>query len=95
MIIATQALDMEIQAQALSFTALEARLRDMPGGPASILKTPSWIRWLNVAGTVAVGVGLLPFLLVQFLTPQMWMVHMAQVGVGSAWLLYGPGMARG
>jgi len=86
---------MDVQPQVLSFAALESRIRDMPDGPASILTTPRRIRWLNVAGTVAIGFGLLPFLLAQFMTPHVWMVRMAQVGVSSACLLYAPGMVRG
>ena len=67
----------------------------MPGGLASILKTPRIYYSLNIAGSVAIVFGLLPFLLVQFMTPQGWMVRMAQVAVWTAGLLYAPGMLRG
>ncbi len=80
---------------ALSFASLDARIEAMPDGPASILKTPRVIYWLNIFGSIAIVFGLLPFLLVQFLTPQWWMVRMAQVGVWSAGLLCAPGILRG
>lgn len=86
---------MDDRSLALSFAALDARIETMPDGPASILKTPRILYWLNILGTIAIVFGLLPFLLVQFLTPQWWMVRMAQVGVWSAGLLYAPGILRG
>jgi len=74
---------MDDRSPALSFALLDARIEAMPDGPASILKTPRILYWLNILGSIAIAIvfGLLPFLLVQFLTPQWWMVRMAQVGV--------------
>ena len=69
--------------RALSFAMLDARIEGMPDGPASILKTPRAVYWLNILESVAIIFGLLPSLLVQFLTPQWWMVRMAQVDVWS------------
>ena len=79
----------------LSFAALDARIEAMSDGPASILKTPRIIYWLNVLGSIAIVFGLLPFLLVQFLTPQSWMVRMAQLGVWSAGVLCAPSIFWG
>ena len=78
----------------LSFASLEARIQAMPDGSASVLKTPPVIFWLNVGGSIAATLGLLPFLLVQFFEPQGWMVRMAQVGVWGAGALYAPGFLR-
>lgn len=86
---------MDDSQRALSFAVLDARIEGMPDGPASILKTPRAFHWLNIFGSIAIVFGLLPFLLVQFLTPQWWMVQMAQVGVWSAGALYAPGIVRG
>lgn len=86
---------MHDQQRALSFAALDARIEAMTHGPASILKTPRILYWLNILGSIAIVFGLLPFLLVQFLTPQWWMVWMAQAGVWSAGVLYAPGILRG
>ncbi len=86
---------MDDRPPALSFAALNARIEGMPDGPASILKTPRFIHWLNILGSIAIVFGLLPFLLAQFLTPQWWMVRMAQAGVWSAGILYMPGIVRG
>ena len=86
---------MDDRSPALSFASLDARLEAMPDGPASILRTPRIIYWLNILGSIAIVFGLLPFLLVQFLTPQWWMVRMAEAGTWSAGLLYAPGIARG
>ncbi|WP_157515260.1 hypothetical protein [Luteimonas abyssi] len=85
---------MDDRSSALSFATLEARIKSMPDGPAAILNTPRPLYWLNIFGSVAIVVGLLPFLLVQFLTPQWWMVRLAQVGVWSAGVLYAPGILR-
>ena len=86
---------MDDRPPALSFAVLDARIEAMPDGPASILKTPRIIYWLNILGSIAIVFGLLPFLLVQFLTPQWWMVRMAEAGTWSAGLLYAPGIVRG
>lgn len=79
----------------LSFASLQARIDAMPNGPPSILDTPRWIRWLNIAGTVAIVVGLMPFLLVQWLEAQAWMIHLAWAGVLGATVFYAPGFLRG
>ncbi len=87
---------MDDQPSPLSFAALDARIEAMThGSAASILKTPRFIYCLNILGSIAIVLGLLPFLLVQFLPPQGWMVWMARVGVWSAAVLYAPGMLRG
>lgn len=87
--------DMDDGSAKLSFTSLEGRIQAMPDGPASVLKTPRAIFWLNVVGSIALALGSLPFLLVQFFEPQGWMVRMAQVGVWGAAALYAPGIVRG
>lgn len=81
--------------RALCIATLDARIEGMLDGPASILKTRRAIYWLNILGSVAIVFGLLPFLLVQFLTPQWWMVRVAQGGVWSAGVLCAPGILRG
>ncbi|WP_129136786.1 hypothetical protein [Luteimonas sp. YGD11-2] len=65
----------------LSFAALDARIRVMPDGPVTLLDTPRWMRPLNVIGTVAILVGLLPMFLVQWMEPAMWMVHLMRVAL--------------
>ncbi|GGD33904.1 hypothetical protein [Pseudoxanthomonas indica] len=65
----------------LSFAALEARLKEIPDGPSSVLDTPGWLKVfvaVFIAGSI---LGLAPLLLVQFLTPQEWMVTMARFGL--------------
>lgn len=85
---------MEERPAVLSFATLEACIEAMPDGPASVLNTPRVLFWFNVGGTIALVVGSLPFLLVQLLEPQWWMVRMAQIGVWSAGVLYAPGLVR-
>jgi hypothetical protein len=65
----------------LSFAVLEERIRSMPDGPAAVLTTPRWLAPLNVLGTIGVILAILPFLMIQFLTPQLWMVWVARAGL--------------
>lgn len=80
--------------ESLSFDALERRIQALPDGPAAILNTPRPYVVLNLIGTGGMVIGILPFLMIQFLTPQMWMVWMARVGMWIAVLAYAPGLIR-
>lgn len=65
----------------LSFTAIEARLKAMPEGPAASLKTPDWIRWSSYISNAGIVCGLAPSLLVKIMAPQLWMLTMAKGGL--------------
>jgi hypothetical protein len=65
----------------LTFAALEARLKEIPDGPAAVLDTPGWLKIFVGIFVVGSAVGLAPLLLVQLLTPQQWMVTMARTGL--------------
>lgn len=80
--------------ETLSFSALERRLAAMPDGPAAVLNTPRWLRRLSVLGVAGVIVGLAPAVLVQFMRPQMWMVYLAQAGLGLSVVGCGPFVLR-
>ncbi|MGN6222196.1 hypothetical protein [Pseudoxanthomonas sp.] len=75
---------MSESSETFSLAALERRLAAMPDGPAAVLNTPRWMWWLSVLGGAGVIVGLTPAVLIQFMRPQMWMVHVAQVGLCTA-----------
>lgn len=77
-----------------SLTALEQRLAAMPDGPAAILNTPRWIWWLSVLGGIGVIIGLTPSVLIQFMRPQMWMVHLARAGIYTAMVGCAPFILR-
>ncbi|WP_242164970.1 hypothetical protein [Lysobacter sp. M15] len=78
----------------LSFKALEARINAMSDGPASVLDTPRALTAFNVLGTAGTIIGILPFLLIQFMPAEQWMVGMARVGVWTAILGYLPTFVR-
>lgn len=78
----------------LSFAALEQRIKSMPDGPAAVLSTPKWFAPLTLLGTVGVIVGIAPFLMIQLLTPQMWMVWVARIGLAMVVIGYVPGTLR-
>lgn len=79
---------------ALSFAVLEARLQAMPDGPVARLDQP---RWARICGWLTMGcilLGLLPILLVRWMTPQQWMLWMARFGVWGAYGFSAPFIAR-
>ena len=78
----------------LSFRALDARINAMPDGPASVLDTPRALAAFNVLGTAGTIIGILPFLLIQFMPAEQWMVGMARVGLWAAILGYSPTFVR-
>lgn len=67
--------------QGLSFVALDRRLRDMPEGPAEILNTPRLLKTLNVLAGVGALMGVIPYVLIQWLEPMEWMVCLAKAGL--------------
>lgn len=67
--------------QPLTFVSIEARIKALPDGPASILDTPRWAIVLYVIGAAAAVFGLLPSLLVHVWEPRSWMVLMARGGL--------------
>ena len=79
----------------LSFSAIEQRIQALPDGPAAVLNTPKWIARCNVVGAAGILVGLAPFLLIQFIPPRPWMVHMARLGLWIAIAGAAPGILRG
>lgn len=80
--------------ESLSFENLERHIKSMPDGSKAILTTPRSLAALNVLGTAGLIVGILPFLIVQFFAPQMWMVWVAGFGLGMTVLGYGPSIVR-
>lgn len=78
----------------LSFTELDRRLRDMPDGPAAILDTPKPYRIANLIGGVVAVLTFVPFVLIQFMPPERWMVVWAQVGFSVFLLALLPGLVR-
>lgn len=81
---------MDSSGESFSFAVLERRIQSMPDGPAAILATPRWQTMLNLIGTMGLIIGILPFLMIKFLTPQLWMVWMASAGTWIAALGYAP-----
>ena len=49
---------------------------------------------MNVLGTAGLIVGIAPYLLIQFVAPQMWMVWVARAGLGLVLLGFGPSIVR-
>ena len=78
----------------LSFTELDRRLREMPDGPAAILDTPPPYRIANLIGGVAAVLTFVPFVLIQFMPPERWMVVWAQVGFSVFLLALLPDIVR-
>ncbi len=78
----------------LSFAALEEQIKAMPDGPAAILATPRWLAPFTVLGTAGLIVGILPFLLIQLIAPQIWMLWVAWLRLGMALMGYGPSVIR-
>lgn len=64
----------------LSFTAIEARIHEMPDGPIAALNTPRWAVALNLIGAGGAIIGLLPSLLMRVLPPQEWMAMLPLSG---------------
>lgn len=78
----------------LSFTELERRIRQIPDGPAAALNTPRWLYPFNIIGLLGVVVGLLPSILILYFEPQMWMLHMARIGLWATCLGWAPVIVR-
>ncbi|RDZ27240.1 hypothetical protein [Lysobacter silvisoli] len=64
-----------------SYTELERRLKALPEGPVSVLNTPRPFAIASIIGNFGIILGLLPSLLMTFMTQQMWMVTMAKIGL--------------
>lgn len=64
----------------LTFAALEARLKEIPDGPAAVLDTPGWLKVFVVLFCVGTVIGIAPLIIVQFFAPQRWMATMALMG---------------
>lgn len=79
----------------LSFSEIEKHIQEMPDGPDTVLDTPKWIRICNLVGLLGIFIGLAPFLMIQFLQPQMWMVGVARFGFWLALTGSAPGIVRG
>lgn len=77
-----------------SFAELQHRISEMPDGPAGMLDTPKPYRVLNVIGGVGAIVALLPMVLIKVMTPAMWMVSMAQIGLAMMLMMWLPGFVR-
>lgn len=78
----------------LSFAELDRRLREMPGGPSTVLDTPKPYRVMNIIGWVGAIIALLPFVLIRFIAPALWMVSMAQIGFAVLLLGWLPSIVR-
>lgn len=78
----------------LTFAVLDAKIQTLPEGPVSALSAPHWMHVLSIVGLLGMIVAFVPSLLVMWLTPQVWMVRLAQAGLAitAAGLL--PGIAR-
>ncbi len=77
-----------------SFSELERRIDAMPDGPIGMLNRPRWQYWLDVGGGVGMIVGLLPGLFFHLMTPQMWMLTMARIGLWMSIGFFLPGFIR-
>lgn len=78
----------------LTFAKLDKKLQAIPEGPAAALSTPPWLAMWNAVGTVGILAGLLPSLLIKFMTPVAWMAFMAQMGIWIALIGYAPYFVR-
>ena len=78
----------------LTFAKLDKKLQAIPEGPAAALSTPPWLAMWNAVGTVGILAGLLPSLLIKFMTPVAWMAFMAQMGIWIALVGYAPYFVR-
>jgi hypothetical protein len=78
----------------LSFTELDRRLSEMPDGPAAILDSPPPYRIANLIGGVAAVMTVIPFVLIQFMPPERWMVSWAQFSFSVFLLALLPGLVR-
>ena len=77
-----------------SFAELQRRISEIPDGPAGILDTPKPYRVLNAIGGVGAIVAILPMVIVKLMTPAMWMVTMAQIGLAMMLMMWLPGFVR-
>lgn len=65
----------------LSFTELERRIKALPEGPVAVLNRPRWQTPLDVIGLLGIVLGVLPSILIAFMTPRDWMVDVAHIGL--------------
>lgn len=79
---------------ALSFTELDRRLRAVPDGPAAILDSPPLFRIADVVGGVAAILTVIPFVMIQFMPAERWMVSWAQCSFSVFLLALLPGIVR-
>lgn len=77
-----------------SFAELQRRINEIPDGPSDILNTPNPYRVLNAIGGVGAIVALLPMVFVKLMTPAMWMVTMAQIGMAIMIMMWLPAFIR-
>lgn len=80
--------------EGFSYTELERRLKALPEGPVGVLNTPRPFAIASIIGNFGIILGLLPSLLMTFMTPQMWMVTMAKIGLMVAILGSAPEFIR-
>lgn len=78
----------------LTFVELDQRIRALPEGPVSVLNAPRWVVWLDTVGWFGVILGLLPSILVLYMTPAMWMVYIAKTGLVITAAFFTPGFIR-
>lgn len=78
----------------LTFAFLDAQIEGIPEGPVATFNTPQWIRPWTFAGVAGAVLGLLPSLLIQWLTPAPWMVWVSKVGLIVMVLGFAPGLVR-
>jgi hypothetical protein len=83
-----------MEAKRFSFSELEQRIATLPDGPVGVLNRPRWQYWTDIVGGVAMIVGVLPGLFIQFLEPKWWMATMAKIGLLVTVAFFLPGFIR-
>lgn len=78
----------------LTFSEIEKQIQAMPDGPAAVLESPKWAWVLYAIGAAGVVTCVTPFVLIQFMRPQMWMVEVSKIGLWIAIVAYIPGIIR-
>lgn len=78
----------------LNFVELDQRIRALPEGPISVLNSPRWVVLLDTVGWFGIILGLLPSILILYMTPAMWMAYVAKTGLCMT-LAFIPGFVRG
>ena len=77
--------------ETFSFAQLDERIEKIPDAPGELLLFPKALMVWEFIGVFGTLLGLIPSLIVMFITPAMWMVYIARMGLVIMVIGYLPG----